>query len=76
MGGKKRKSVQLSTDPDVIEASIRRAVREALTDHKQAGNPVAVWQDGRVVIVPPHKIPDFDQEPDPTPDREQGTMKT
>ncbi|MBF0498672.1 MAG: hypothetical protein HQM09_00955 [Candidatus Riflebacteria bacterium] len=57
-------------DPDVIDAAIRRAVREALADHKRAGNPVAVWQDGRVVIVPPHKIPDFDQEPDPTPNHE------
>lgn len=32
------------------------AVREALLDHKRAGNPVAVWRDGKVVIVPPEEI--------------------
>jgi hypothetical protein len=31
-------------------------VREALLDHKRAGNPVAVWRDGKVVIVPPDEI--------------------
>jgi hypothetical protein len=29
--------------------AMRQAVREALQDHKRASNPVAVWQDGRVV---------------------------
>ena len=32
------------------------AVREALLDHKRAGNPVAIWRDGKVVIVPPDEI--------------------
>ena len=40
-----------------LEGKIRQAVREALLDHQRAGNPVAVWQDGKVVIVPPSKIP-------------------
>ncbi len=40
-----------------------RAVREAAREHKRAGNPVAGWQDGRVVIVAPEDIPDFEDEP-------------
>jgi hypothetical protein len=28
------------------------AVREALLQHKRAGNPVAVWRERRVVWVP------------------------
>ena len=32
------------------------AVREALLDHKRAGNSVAIWRDGKVVIVPPEEI--------------------
>ena len=34
------------------------AIREALLQHKRAGNPVAVWRDGQVVWVPPEEIPE------------------
>jgi hypothetical protein len=40
-----------------ILAALRRGVRNALLRHKRAGNPVAVWRDGRVVWVPPEEIP-------------------
>ena len=39
-----------------LEKKIQEAVREALLDHQRAGNPVAIWRDGKVVIVPPSKI--------------------
>ncbi|MBF0544472.1 MAG: hypothetical protein HQM08_08570 [Candidatus Riflebacteria bacterium] len=39
-----------------IEKRIKMAVREALLDHKKAGNPVAIWENGKVVIVPPGRI--------------------
>jgi hypothetical protein len=32
------------------------AVREAVLRHKQLGNPVAVWREGRVVWLEPHEI--------------------
>ena len=37
--------------------ALRRAVRLALLQHKRAGNPVAVWRDGRVVWIPASEIP-------------------
>ena len=40
-----------------ILRALRQAVREALLDHKRAGNPVAVWRDGRVVWIQPQDIP-------------------
>jgi hypothetical protein len=40
-----------------IDEALRRAVREALLRHKKLGNPIAVWRDGKVVIVPPEEIP-------------------
>jgi hypothetical protein len=43
-------------DDRLIEAALRRAVREALLDHKRAGNPVPVWRDGRVVWIAPEDI--------------------
>jgi len=39
-----------------IETVLRKAVREALLMHKRAGNPIATWKEGRVVIVPPEEI--------------------
>lgn len=39
-----------------INKAVERAVREALLKHKQAGNPVAVWRDGKVVILQPEEI--------------------
>lgn len=42
-----------------LEKQAKEAVREALLDHQRAGNPVAIWRDGKVVIVPPSKIPEL-----------------
>ncbi len=54
--------IELSSDLFVahaktIEAALRGAVREALLMHKRAGNPIAVWKDGQVTLVPPEEIP-------------------
>jgi hypothetical protein len=43
--------------PRMLDA-MTRAVRDALQQHKRAGNPVAVWRDGRVVWLQPEDIPD------------------
>jgi hypothetical protein len=43
---------------DRILDAIGDAVQEAIRDHKRAGNPIAVWRDGRVVLVPPEQIED------------------
>ena len=34
----------------------QRAVNDALRMHKRLGNPIAAWQDGKVVIIPPEEI--------------------
>lgn len=39
----------------LIDAA-QRAVRAALREHKLMGNPIAVWRNGRVVLVPPDQI--------------------
>ena len=35
---------------------LQRAVNHALLMHKRLGNPIAVWKDGEVVIIPPEEI--------------------
>ncbi|MDQ3685842.1 MAG: hypothetical protein M3430_09600 [Acidobacteriota bacterium] len=40
-----------------VDEAIRRAVRHALLTHKRAGNSIASWKDGSVVIIPAEDIP-------------------
>jgi hypothetical protein len=54
-------------DHERIQAALRRAVQEALLDHKRTGDPVAIWRDGRVVWVPAEEIPvNAAANPDPS----------
>ena len=39
-----------------IERILQRAVNHAVLIHKRLGNPIAVWRDGEVVIIPPEEI--------------------
>ena len=36
--------------------AVTQVVEEAVRRHKERGNSIAVWQDGRVVIVPAEEI--------------------
>jgi hypothetical protein len=38
------------------EMGLREAVAEAIEEHRIAGNPIAVYRSGQVVIVPPDQI--------------------
>ena len=49
-------------DDEAVEATLNRAVREAVLRHKKLGQSIAEWRDGRVVIVPPEEI-DVDEPP-------------
>ena len=42
--------------PKAMEAAMQRGVRKALRIHKALGNPIAVWENGKVVWIPPEKI--------------------
>lgn len=43
-------------DTKRVQRALNRAVRQALIMHKKLGNPIAVWENGKVVIVPPEEI--------------------
>lgn len=53
-----------SDDDTAVDRAMQLAVRDALREHKRKGEHIAIWQDGKVVIVPPDEIvvPDVDQE--------------
>ncbi|HUG70315.1 MAG TPA: hypothetical protein VMM76_21370 [Pirellulaceae bacterium] len=46
----------LIAQADAVEAAIQQAVCDALREHKRAGNPVAGWENGRVIWVQPEQI--------------------
>jgi hypothetical protein len=48
---------------DEIDRAVRRAVQRALWVHKQLGNPICAWRDGKVVWIQPEDIP-VQQPPD------------
>ncbi|MGL4611719.1 MAG: hypothetical protein ACRCYY_18920 [Trueperaceae bacterium] len=53
-----KNSVELFQNVDVIQQALQKATRQALERHKRLGESVAVWQDGKVVILEPKDIPD------------------
>ena len=53
---------QILADGTVIEDILRRAVRHALLEHKRAGNTIAAWADGRVVLIPAAEIQIEDED--------------
>ena len=48
---------ELFDDGRAIDRALRLGVRDALLRHKLLGQRVAVWRDGRVVILEPEEIP-------------------
>ena len=56
-----RQKIEITSDLFIrhgkaIEDVLRRAVRQALLEHKQAGNPIATWEDGKIVLIQPKDI--------------------
>jgi len=39
-----------------IEAAMQAGVAKAIAEHKRAGHSIAVWKEGKVVIIPPEEI--------------------
>jgi hypothetical protein len=40
-----------------IDAAMQKAIHKALWQHKQLGNPICAWRDGKVVWIAPEDIP-------------------
>ena len=44
------------TTPGAVKAAMDQGIRDALLRHKLLGESIAVWRDGKVVIVPAEEI--------------------
>lgn len=40
----------------LIDNALKQAVHEAVIRHKQAGNPIVAWRDGKTVWIKPEDI--------------------
>ena len=49
-------TINFAEQAEAIERILQAAVQRELLIHKRLGNPIAVWKDGKVVIVPPEEI--------------------
>lgn len=38
------------------EMALKEAVADAIAEHKRQGHPIAVWRDGKAVLIPPEEI--------------------
>jgi len=38
------------------EMALKEAVADAIAEHKRQGRPIAVWRDGKTVLIPPEEI--------------------
>ena len=48
--------INFALQAEAIERILQAAVQEILSTHKRLGNSIAIWKDGKVVIVPPEEI--------------------
>ena len=50
MPGERERLAELRVFSDLVEKAMQRAVSQAIAAHHRAGNPVAIWKEGRVVL--------------------------
>lgn len=52
----------LIAEGKAVDEAVQKAMRHALLTHKRAGDAIASWEDGKVVIIPAENIPVEDVE--------------
>lgn len=41
---------------DKAEAALKKAVRQVVERHKKTGRPLAVWKNGKTVLISPNAV--------------------
>jgi predicted metal-dependent phosphotriesterase family hydrolase len=49
--GKEDRIEKIFADEKQITKALQRGIREAVEAHRRAGNPIAVWRDGKAVLI-------------------------
>lgn len=53
---RKRLAERFLSDEE-LDRAVKEAVRRALIEHKRKRNTVAIWENGKVKIIPAEQIP-------------------
>lgn len=53
---KKKKKSSIGLLAYQAEKALKEAVAEAIAEHRRNGVPIAIWRNGKVVVVPPDQI--------------------
>ena len=56
-----------------IDRALETAAREAISRHKQLGEPIPVWRDGKTVLISPEELETKMIQVSKTPNDAQGT---
>ena len=54
---------EIMAEGKLVDAALAAGVREALRRHRQAGQPIAEWRDGKTVWVAPDQIEERIKDP-------------
>ena len=57
---------EIMKDRPRVQKALRDAVQKAIRTLKLMGVPIVVWQDGKVVEIPPEEIQLLDEPSDPS----------
>jgi hypothetical protein len=52
----KVKPIDFYSDDKALAKAMASAVRKALRSHKLLSDPIVIWQEGKIVWVPPEEI--------------------
>ncbi len=53
----KKKEPKLPNMAALAEKALQEAVADTIEDHRRTGDPIAIWRDGKVVLVPADQLP-------------------
>lgn len=51
-----------------LNEGVKAAISQALERHRKLGESIAIWRDGKVVILPANRIPPLHSDQDLTSD--------
>lgn len=58
MSSRRKTLDELMREGTTLDLALREGVRRALVRHKKLGESIAVWREGKVVLLPPDEIPE------------------
>lgn len=57
MNTKRKRAQKIPTFVLQAEKALRIAVANTIEEHRRSGDPIVVWENGRMVKIPASKIP-------------------